>query len=109
MKDNNTSTSKEEEIDLGQLFKLIGRTFDRFFGFIGSILNKLFLAFVWMVFFVKRHFIKVALAGVLGFAYGFIRQKTAEPVYKSTTIIKQNYKTGENLYLLIDFYLVQIQ
>ena len=93
-----------EEVDLGQLFKLIGRAFDRLFGFIGSILNKLFLAFVWMVFFVKRHFIKIALAGIIGFAYGFIRQKTAEPVYKSTTIIKQNYKTGENLYLLIDFY-----
>ena len=59
-----------EEVDLGQLFKLIGRAFDRLFGFIGSILNKLFLAFVWMVFFVKRHFIKIALAGIIGFAYG---------------------------------------
>jgi hypothetical protein len=93
-----------EEVDLGQLFKLIGRAFDRFFNFIGSILNKFFLAFVWMVFFTKKHFLKIALAGILGFAYGFIRQKTKEPVYKSATIIKQNYKTGENLYLLIDFY-----
>jgi hypothetical protein len=93
-----------EEVDLGQLFKLIGRAFDRFFNFIGNVLNKLFLAFVWMVFFIKKHFLKIALAGVLGFAYGFIRQKTKEPVYKSTTIIKQNYNTGENLYLLLDFY-----
>jgi hypothetical protein len=93
-----------EEVDLGQLFKLIGRAFDRFFNFIGNGLNKLFLAFVWMVFFIKKHFLKIALAGVLGFAYGFIRQKTKEPVYKSTTIIKQNYNTGENLYLLLDFY-----
>lgn len=93
-----------EEVDLGQLFKLIGRAFDRFFNFIGNVLNKFFLAFVWVAFLIKKHFLKIALAGVLGFAYGFIRQKTTEPSYKSTSIIKQNYKTGENLYLSIDFY-----
>ena len=93
-----------EEIDLGQLFKQIGKAFDRFFRFIGSILNKLFLAFVWLVFFTKKHFLKIALAGIIGFSYGFIRQKAGKPVYKSTTIIKQNYKTGEDLYLLVDFY-----
>jgi len=93
-----------EEVDLGQLFKQIGKAFDRLFKFFGSILNKLFLAFVWLVFFTKRHFLKIVLAAALGFAYGFIKQETGKPVYKSTTVIKQNYKTGENLYLLIDFY-----
>jgi len=56
------------------------------------------------VFFTKRHLIKIVLAGILGFSYGFIKQKTTVPVYKSTAIIKQNYKTGENLYLLINTY-----
>ena len=92
-----------EEVDLRQLFKLIGRAFDRFFGFIGSILNKLFLAFVWMVFFVKKHFIKIALAGVLGFALGYAKQKLGTPIYKSEIVIKQNYSTGENLYSSIDY------
>ena len=32
-----------EEIDLGELFKLIGKAFDRFFNFFGHIINKLFL------------------------------------------------------------------
>jgi len=35
-------TQQEEEVDLGQLFKLIGNGFRNFFNFIGSILNKLF-------------------------------------------------------------------
>jgi hypothetical protein len=44
-----------EEVDLGQLFKMIGNAFQRLFQFIGSIFNKLFLAFVWLVFFIKKH------------------------------------------------------
>ena len=104
MSNNLPESQPSEEVDLGQLFKLIGNGFNRFFNFIGSIFNKLFLAFVWLVFFTKKHFIKIALAGVLGLAYGFISKKTSRPVYKSTTVIKQNYDTGENLYLLLDFY-----
>ena len=49
---------QSEEVDLGQLFKLIGNAFDRFFRFIGNIFKTLFLAFVWFVFFIKKHIIK---------------------------------------------------
>ena len=61
---------QSEEVDLGQLFKLIGNAFERFFNFIGNILNKLFLAFVWMVFFLKKHLIKFVIAGVIGVGLG---------------------------------------
>ncbi len=93
-----------EEVDLGQLFKMIGNMFDRLFNLIGNVLNKIFLAFVWTVFFVKRHVIKIVIAGVIGFGYGFFKQKKGEPIYKSTTVIKQNYETGENLYRSIEYY-----
>jgi hypothetical protein len=95
---------QSEEVDLGQLFKLIGNAFDRFFKFIASIFNKLFLAFVWFVFFIKKHFLKLVLAGVLGLILGFILEKTSEPVYKSYVTVKQNYPTGENLYNSIGYY-----
>ena len=104
MSKNLPESQPSEEVDLGQLFKLIGNGFRNFFNFIGSILNKLFLAFVWMVFFVKKHFFKIALAGIIGFAYGFIKEKIDEPIYKSTTIIKQNYNTGENLFNTLNYY-----
>tara|TARA_R110002050_G_scaffold293182_1_gene449333 strand:+ start:4496 stop:5569 length:1074 start_codon:yes stop_codon:yes gene_type:complete len=95
---------QSEEVDLGQLFKLIGNAFDRFFKFIGSIFYKLFLAFVWLVFFIKRHFIKFAIAGVIGIGLGVLLEKTSDPVYKSYITLKQNYKTGENLYNSITYY-----
>lgn len=96
--------NQSDEVDLGQLFKLIGNAFNRFFKFIGSILNGIFLAFVWIVFFFKKHLIKFVIAGIVGIALGFILQKTSEPVYKSYITVKQNYDTGENLYNAVSYY-----
>ena len=95
---------QSEEVDLGQLFKLIGSAFNRFFRFIGSILNSFFLAFVWLVFFIKKHFIKLVIASVIGVAFGFIKERISEPVYKTSIVVKQNYKTGENLYSALNNY-----
>jgi len=93
-----------EEVDLGQLFKLIGNAFNRFFRFIGSILNGLFLAFVWIVFFIKRHILKIMIATILGFGFGYLEGKISGPIYQSSIIVKQNYNTGKNLYDLMDYY-----
>ncbi|TXE12988.1 hypothetical protein FUA26_04120 [Seonamhaeicola algicola] len=93
-----------EEVDLGQLFKLIGKMFERLFNFIGSIFNKIFLAFVWCIFFVKQHFLKIVIAGIVGVVLGFALQKTSDPVYKSYMLVKQNYPTGEGLYNSIAYY-----
>jgi len=104
MSKNLQEQPNSEEVDLGQLFKLIGNAFNRFFKFVGSILNSFFLAFVWLVFFVKKHFIKLFIAGVIGVAIGFIKERISEPVYKTSIVVKQNYKTGENLYSALDNY-----
>ena len=103
-KEINPSQNKSEEVDLGQLFKMIGNLFDKFFRFIGNVFNKLFLAFVWCVFFVKKHIILLLVSGVLGFGYGFLREYKTKPIFKSSIIIKQNYSTGENLYNTINYY-----
>ena len=93
-----------EEVDLGQLFKMIGNAFQRLFQFIGSIFNKLFLAFVWLVFFIKKRAVFLLIAAVAGLALGLILDKTSLPTYKSSIIVKQNYATGDNLYGSIDYY-----
>ena len=69
-KETTPQLGNNEEVDLGLLFKLIGKSFDRFFKFIGSIFNKLFLAFVWMVFFIKKHFIKICKFGLIIYNIG---------------------------------------
>jgi len=93
-----------EEVDLGQLFKMIGNAFQRLFQFIGSIFNKLFLAFVWLVFFIKKRAVVLLIAAVAGLALGLILDKTSPPTYKSSITVKQNYAIGDNLYGSIDYY-----
>jgi len=100
----NLQPQPSEEVDLGQLFRLIGNVFNKLFNLIGSILNSLFLAFVWLVFFVKKHLLKFALAAVIGFGFGFIKEKSSDPLYKSAIVVKQNYDTGEELNGLIERY-----
>ena len=38
-----------EEVDLGQLFRMIGNGFNRLFNFIGTIFNEIFKGFLWFV------------------------------------------------------------
>lgn len=103
-KDLPQQPQQSEEVDLGQLFKIIGNMFERLFNFIKTILEKIFLSFVWVVFFIRKHVIKIIIAGIIGYAYGYFKQKKGKPMYRSTTVIKQNYDTGENLYRAINYY-----
>ena len=93
-----------EEVDLGQLFKMIGNGFRRLFQFISSIFKQLFLAFVWFVFFLKKRVIILLIAAAVGLALGLVLNKTSSPIYKSSISVKQNYPTGENLYGSIEYY-----
>ena len=56
------------------------------------------------MFFIKKHILKLVIAGVLGIALSLILEKTSEPVYKSYVTVKQNYPTGENLYNSMGYY-----
>lgn len=93
-----------EEVDLGQLFKIIGNGFRSLFQFIGSIFKQLFLAFVWLVFFLKKRAIILLIAAAVGLALGLVLNKTSLPIYKSSISVKQNYPTGQNLYGSIEYY-----
>ena len=100
----NKSRQQNEEVDLAQLFVMIGNAINRFFQFIASIFKKLFFGFVWVVFFVKKHIVVFSLAVAVGLIAGFIIEETSDPVFKSTITVRQNYQTGENLYGSIDYY-----
>jgi len=93
-----------EEVDLGQLFKLFGDAFQKFLKFLGDVFNKLFLGFVWFVFFLKKHFLKVLVACIIGFGFATIKEKISGPVYSSNVTVRQNYNTGKNLYDLVEYY-----
>ena len=96
--------NNSEEIDLGKLFNLFARLFERIFNLISKTISTVFLAFVWSIFFVKRQKIKLILALLAGLAFGYFEENKLNPDYKSTMLIQQNYNTGKSLYNSVDYY-----
>jgi hypothetical protein len=95
---------KSEELDLGQLFKLIGNAFDRFFKFIGSIFKGIFGVIILFLLFLQKNFIKLVIVGVIGIAIGFYLDITLKPKYISTMVVEPNFHSVQQLYNNIDFY-----
>jgi hypothetical protein len=98
------NSQQAEEVDLAQLFNIIGNGFNRLFNFIGAIFNYFFLAFVWLILFIKKRIIIFSITGFIGLVIGVALDTALPPIYKSTLSIKQNYETGENLYESINYY-----
>ena len=69
--------NNEEEVDLGSLFKIIGRGFQNLFNFIGNIFKSIFHAFILILIFLKDNIVKIGIAAIIGFAIGlFIQVKS---------------------------------
>ncbi|MGE5943826.1 MAG: hypothetical protein ACM31G_05755 [Flavobacteriales bacterium] len=95
---------QSEEVDLGQLFKLIGNAFDRFFRFIGSIFKGIFGVIILFLLFLQKNFIKLVIVGALGFAIGVFIDFIKEPKYISTMVVEPNFNSVQQLYNNINFY-----
>ncbi|NJB71492.1 hypothetical protein GGR42_001954 [Saonia flava] len=93
-----------DEIDLGQLFQLIGNGFKKFFNFIGSIFKGIFHIIILFLLFIQKHFIKFAIAGLLGLILGIYLDMNKEPKYLSTMVVEPNFNSVQQLYNNIHFY-----
>ena len=89
---------QSEEVDLGQIFKLIGNAFDRFFKFIASIFIGLYkVLIILLIHFYKRK-IWYASIVVLGFIAGFIIDLKSEKLYGANMFIKTNFNSARQVY-----------
>ena len=93
-----------DEIDLGQLFKVIGNMFERLFGFIGNILKKLFWIILLVLIGARKHFLKIALLLAIGYVAGFLIDRSKVPVYGANLIVEPNYGSARQLYNNINYY-----
>ncbi|MDN3664931.1 hypothetical protein ACFFU1_01725 [Algibacter miyuki] len=95
---------QSEEVDLGQLFKLIGNAFDRLFTFIGSIFKTIFSVIIYALRAVldniKIIVVSVIIAGVLG--YGL--EKTKKPVFSSSMLVKPYFDSKFQLVTNVNYY-----
>jgi hypothetical protein len=99
---NNNSSS--EEVDLGQLFQLIGNGFKKFFNFIGNIFKGIFNIIIHFLLFIQKHFLKFTIAAVVGLAIGVYLDIIKEPKYISTMVVEPNFNSVQQLYNNVNFY-----
>ncbi|NQW36920.1 MAG: hypothetical protein HQ471_07950 [Flavobacteriales bacterium] len=99
----NTENSNNDEIEIGKLFQLIGKGFANLFNAIGDFLNFLFKALIFMLLFLRKHFIKFAIAAIIGFLGGYFSEGTGRP-FKSIMIVSANFNSVHQLYNNITYY-----
>ena len=95
---------KEEEVDLGSLFTVIGNGFRNFFNFIASIFKGIFHKLILILIFFKLHFVKFTIAVLLGGIIGFFLEKNKEIKFSSNLIVKPNFESTQLLYENINYY-----
>ncbi len=93
-----------EEIDLGQLFQLIGNAFKKLFNFIGSIIKGIFGIIISFLLFTQKHFLKFVIAFLIGAIGGYFIDKYKTPKYISSMVVEPNFNSVQQLYNNIDFY-----
>ncbi len=96
--------SSSEEIDLGQLFQLIGNGFKKIFRFIGDIFKGIFGIIIIFLQFIQQHIFKFAIVAIVGLAIGVFLDINKEPEYLSTMVVEPNFHSVQQLYNNINFY-----
>ncbi|MDF0706881.1 hypothetical protein [Flagellimonas okinawensis] len=104
MADQPVNQNSSDEIDLGQLFQMIGRGFQKFFNFIGSIFKGIFHVIILFLLFVQRNFIIITAAVVIGGIGGFVLDKVLPEKYVSKMVVEPNFNSVQQLYNNIAFY-----
>jgi len=93
-----------DEIDLGQLFQLIGRGFQKLFNFIASIFKGIFNVIILFLLFLQKNFVVLSIAVIVGVVGGFLADMFKTPKYISKMVVEPNFNSVQQLYNNIDFY-----
>lgn len=104
MAEQPSNQNNSDEIDLGQLFQIIGRGFQKFFNFIASIFKGLFHLLILFLLFIQKHFIVLTAAVVVGGIGGYFLDKHLPEKYISKMVVEPNFNSVQQLYNNIDFY-----
>jgi len=92
-----------EEIDLGQLFIIIGNGFKNVFNSIINLFKAVFHYLLLALLFLKRYAIVLAVAALVGGLLGYFTESSHDPKYQSNMVVEANFNSGYNLYNQIDY------
>ncbi|RIV44621.1 hypothetical protein [Flagellimonas pelagia] len=104
MADQPVNQNTSDEIDLGQLFQMIGRGFQRVFNFIGSIFKGIFHVLMLFLLFIQKNIIVIGTALVIGAIGGYVLDTILPEKYISKMVVEPNFNSVQQLYNNIAFY-----
>jgi len=93
-----------DEVDLGNLFKIIGKGFSNLFKAIGNFFKALFHYFIVLLLFIRKNTLKLGISAILGGALGLYLDLSKPKVYSSTMIVQPNFESTQQLYNNVNFY-----
>lgn len=89
---------QSEEVDLGQLFKLIGNAFDKLFKFIGSIFIGIYNVVLLLLVHIYKRLVWYATAVIIGVVLGIIIDMKSDKLYGANLFIQTNFKSARQVY-----------
>ncbi len=99
-----TNQTSNEEVDLGNLFKIIGKGFSNLFDTIGNFFQGIFHYFILLLVFLRNNALKLTLAILVGGAIGLFLDFMKPKIFSSTMIVEPNFRSTQQLYNNINFY-----
>ncbi|WP_430410922.1 hypothetical protein [Kordia sp.] len=102
--ETSSKSNKDKEIDLGDLFTIIGNIFNKIFSFIKNVLLLIFDLLIKVLIIIRVHILKFAIVGVLSLVIGWFIDSRQETVYRSNIIVNANYGSARQLYSNISYY-----
>ena len=90
--------TNSEEVDLGQLFNLIGNAFNRLFNFIGSIFIGGYKVILLLLIHVHKRIYWYGGAVILGLIIGFLVDMNSEKEYGANMFIQTNFNSSRQVY-----------
>jgi len=98
MSEKNTNTSQSEEVDLGNIFLIIGSGIKKLFAFIGLIFKTAYNLLIHLLIHIfKRKWWYLATI-VLGIALGFYFEQTKKRVYTANLYVETNFNSAPEVY-----------
>lgn len=98
------TNATSDEIDLGQLFQLIGRAVQKLFDFIRGIFKGIFKLIILLLLFIQKNFIILTISVVIGGILGFVIDTLKPEKFISKMVVEPNFNSVQQLYNNIDFY-----
>ena len=101
---NTPPTEKSTEVDLGDLFRMIGRAMNRFFSFLRNTFLFILDLIIRALIIVRVHIIKFVIVGILSVAVGWFLDSRQPIVYGSNMTVQTNFGSARQLYSNVIYY-----